>query len=245
MRSRLRSRLDLTAKKVSCLNSIHRILEKFNLSLPGERRLSWPPNLELLKDLPVSAEYQFQLSFLSDQVRLLYQQIKDVEKWLQGVLTPTDDVRRLYTIPGVGKITAYSIYLELDGIERFESEKRFFSYCRLVPGAANSGNRHKHRSGSKDGNRYLKIAFSDAAVRAIQYYPEIREFYRKKARKTHRMIARTIVAKELARSAYFILKNKVEFETFKGVVLKKTKQNRWPRPASPKQYAGSIEAPLD
>ena len=115
------------------------------------------------------------------------------------------------------------IYLELDGIERFEGEKRFFSYCRLVPGAANSSNRHKHKSGSKDGNRYLKIAFSDAAVRAIQYYPEIREFYKKKTRKTHRMIARTIVAKELARSAYFILKNEVEFETFRGTVLKRTK----------------------
>jgi nucleotide-binding universal stress UspA family protein len=41
----------------------------------------------------------------------------------------------------------------------------------------------------------LKVAFSDAAVRAIQYYPEIREFYKRKTRRTHKMIARTIVAR--------------------------------------------------
>jgi len=41
----------------------------------------------------------------------------------------------------------------------------------------------RHRSGSKDGNRYLTIAFSHAAVRAIQYYPEIKAYDRRLARR--------------------------------------------------------------
>lgn len=241
IRDLMRSRLHLTEKKVSSVNSIHRILEKFNLSIPGGMKLTSPSNLDCLNELPLSIEYQVQISFLSDQVRLFHKQIKDIERWVQDILTPHEDAKRLYSIPGVGKITAYTIYLEVDGIERFKSEKSFFSYCRLVPGAANSGGRNRHKSGNKDGNRYLKIAFTDAAIRATQYYAEIREFYKKKSRKTHKVIARTIVAKELARIAYHLLQDGVEFSTFKGVEIKRRKKNQWPRPASPDCVTGSVK----
>ena len=241
IRDLMRARLNLTVKKVSCLNSIHRILEKFNLSVPEKRSLSYPPNLACLDQLPLEAAYQSQVAFLCNQIRLLHQQIKDVEKWLRPVLVPNADVRRLFTLPGVGRITAYTIYVEVDDIGRFGDEHRFASYCRLVPGADNSSGRQKHKSGNKDGNRYLKIAFTDAAVRAIQFYAEIREFYKKRARKSHRAIARTIVAKELAKNAYYILKYKTEFETFKGCVLKRKKKYQWPRPASPGFLTGSDE----
>ncbi len=70
--------------------------------------------------------------------------------------------------------------------------------------------RTRHRSGSKQGNRYLKLAFSHAAVRAVQYYPEVRAFYRAKKRK------------------------KPDFNgLFKGKPLRRTKQSRWPRLPSP------------
>ena len=123
--------------------------------------------------------------------------------------------------------------LEIDGIERFPSDRHFFSYCRLVPGADNSAGKTRHRT-SKDGNRYLKIVFAHAAVRAIQYYPEIRAFAQKKAHKKNKHIARAVVAKEIARIVYHILKEPTDFNgTFKGKVLTRTKQTAWPRRASP------------
>lgn len=97
------------------------------------------------------------------------------------------------------------ISTEIDGIARFPSERQFFSYCRLVPGADNSGGHTRHRSGSKAGNRYLKLAFSHAGIRAVQYYPEIRGFFKAKARKKPIRIARTLVALELARIVYHVL----------------------------------------
>jgi hypothetical protein len=100
-----------------------------------------------------------------------------------------------------------------------------------VPGAADSGGRHRHRA-SKDGNRYLKLAFSHASVRAIQYFPEVRQWYQRWKRKKPARIARALVAKELAQSVYHVLQDGVDFnQQFKGTPLTRQKQARWPRRA--------------
>ena len=51
-RDLMRARLSLVHKKTSCLNSIHRLLEKFNLSIHGNRNLQDLSTLHLLSDLP-------------------------------------------------------------------------------------------------------------------------------------------------------------------------------------------------
>jgi transposase len=137
-------------------------------------------------------------------------------------------------IPGIGPLTAFTIYLEVDGITRFPTVQHFWSYCRLVPGAANSAQRTRHRSGNKDGNRYLKLAFSHATVRAIQYLPEIRAWYQRWKRKKPLKVARALVARELAKSVYVVVHDQLDFNhQFKGTPLTRQKQARWPRRASP------------
>jgi hypothetical protein len=98
------------------------------------------------------------------------------------------------------------------------------SYCRLVPGAGDSGGRTRHKR-TKDGNRYLKLAFSHAAVRAVQRYGEIGAAYRKKLRKKNRPLALAWVRKELARIAYYVMKDGKEYnDTFRGVALSRPKK---------------------
>ena len=130
---------------------------------------------------------------------------------------PDADVQRLLRIPGIGKACAFSIRLEVDDVARFASDRAFFSYCRLVPGADNSsppeggeGDRVRHKR-SRDGNRYLKLAFSHAGVRAIQYYPEVKAWYGSKRRKKPEAVARALVAKEIARIAYHVLRKEEDF----------------------------------
>lgn len=217
LRDLLRTRLHLVEKRTSAKNSIHRLLEKYNVPEPA----SLPDEATLPASL-----YQ-------EQIELLGSQIRRIEQQLQPRLIPEHDIQRLLWIPGIGKITAFTLYLEIDGIDRFPSVRQFFSYCRVVPGAHNSGGKSRHAR-RKDGNRYLKIAFSHAAIRAIQYHPEIKRFYQRKARQKNPAIARTLVQKELARSVYIVLKEQIDFNhTFKGQPLSKRKALKWPRQASP------------
>jgi len=217
-RDLMRTRLRLVERCVSAHNSIDRLLEKFNAS-----------DVEELTEL-----YQLQAGCHTAQIELLEDQISTLERALHPHLLPNADVQRLLWIPGLGLVNAFTIYTEIDGITRFPSVEQFFSYSRLVPGADNSGGRTRHRSGAKAGNRYLKLAFSHAGIRAVQYYPEIRTFFKAKARKKPIRIARTLVALELARIVYHVLLKQEAFNgQFKKRDLSHRKHAQWPRRASP------------
>jgi len=234
LRDLMRARLKLVQKNTSCQNSIHRLMGKYNLTIPDDRKLHDLSTLDTLNDLPIPAEALLQLELHKEQMRLLHRQINDLEKSLHPKLIPNPDIQRLLWIPGIGKILAFTIYLEIDGMERFPDVNKFFSYCRLVPGADNSNRKVKHKSGNKDGNRYLKMAFTEASVRAVQYFSEIKAFYQSKERKKHKAIAKTLVAQELAKICYHVLSTKTDFNhTFKGKTLSRRKSMQWPRLASP------------
>jgi len=213
----LRTRLHLVEKRTSAKNSVQRLLEQFNVPEP----------------LRLPDEATLQASLYAEQIELLGDQIHRIEQRLQPELIPDPDIQRLLWIPGVGKIVAFTLHLEIDGIERFPTVRQFFSYCRVVPGADNSAGKRRHGR-RKDGNRYLKLALSHASVRAVQYFPEIKRFYQRKARQKNPAIARTLVQKEIARSVYIVLKEQVDFNhTFKGQPLSKRKASKWPRQANP------------
>lgn len=222
LRDLMRSRLRLVQKRTSCYVSIHNLGRKLNCGDQIVIDQSLVPET-------LSEPYRLHLRHLYQQITLLDTQILTLEHFLQPVLIPNDDIQRLVWIPGIGKTTAFTIYLEADGIERFISDKHFVSYCRLVPGAKNSNKSIRHKSGCKDGNKYLKIAFTDMAVHAIQYFPEYRRLYQKILRRSNEPIARTVVAKELARIVYFILKNKTNYRGLKGQPISHQKAAQYPR----------------
>lgn len=217
LRDLLRTRAQLVEKRVSAKNSIERLFEKYNVAA--------------VEALPTSAQFQARLH--QEQIELLQRQVRALEKQLRKALLADADVQRLLWVPGIGTLAALTIVLETDGIGRFPSDRHFFSYCRLVPGSHNSAEKTRHRR-SKDGNRYLKQAFSTAALRAIQYFPEIRSFAIKQARRSNKHVARAIVAKEIARICYYMLRDQSAFNgRFKGVELSRTKSAEWPRRSSP------------
>jgi transposase len=213
----LRARLQLVERRIRCEHSIGGLLEKFNV--------------EQVEQLP--ALYQLQARLHSQQIELLDGQVQQLERSVQGDLLDDVAVQRLLWIPGIGRILAFTIYLEIDAIARFPTVRHFWSYCRLVPGAADSAGRQRHKA-SKDGNRYLKMAFSHAAIRAVQYFPEVRQWFQRWKRKKPVRVARALVAKELAKSVYVVLAEGVDFnQRFKGTPLSKQKRASWPRRASP------------
>jgi transposase len=217
LRDALRARLKIVQRHTSVTNSMHLLLAKYNLDSPDH----------------LEGVARFQFDQLLELEGLLKEQILDLEKQLYPSLIPNDDIQRLLWIPGIGKMNAFTILLEIDDINRFADVKHFFSYCRLTPSARNSGGKSKQRS-SKDGNRYLKMAFSDAALHAVQHYPVIRSFHRSLQRKKNKHIAKTIIAKEIAEIVFHVLKNKSDFNnTFKGQKLLHQKSLQWPRVVSP------------
>ena len=217
LRDALRARLKIVQRHTSITNSMQLLLAKYNYDSPTQ-----------LSGIP-----KFQYEQLSEVEEILNEQMLNLEKQLYPFLIPNDDIQRLLWIPGIGKMNAFTILLEVDDIGRFADVKNFFSYSRLTPSARNSGGKTKQRS-SKDGNKYLKIAFCDAAIHAVQYYPVIRKYQSSLLRKKNKQIAKTIIAKELAEIVYHVLKNKTDYNNkFRGQELQHKKSLQWPRITSP------------
>ena len=205
LRDLMRGRLRLVERRTATINSMHRLLEKFNVTDPDD----------------LSASYRLLFYQHHEQVQLMTQHIQHIEKTIKNQIILDERIQKILWIPGIGKITAFTLILEIDNIHRFPSEGQFFSYARLVPGASDSGGKTRHNTRrSKAGNRYLKIAFNNAAVEAYTDYPVIRSFYQSKCRKKNKHLARTLVAKELARIVYHVLNEEVDYDfTFKGKPL--------------------------
>ena len=217
LRDALRARLKIVQRHTSITNSMQLLLAKYNFTSPDD-----------LGEIP-----SYQYNQLCEVEVLLKEQMLNLEKRLYPSLIPNDDIQRLLWIPGIGKMNAFTIMLEIDDINRFADVKNFYSYCRLVPSARNSGGKSKQRS-SKDGNKYLKVAFSDAAIHAVHYYPIIRKYHNSLLRKKNKQISKTIIAKEIACIVYYVLKYKTNFNnTFKGKELEHIKSLQWPRVISP------------
>ena len=124
--------------------------------------------------------------------------------------------KALLSVPGVGKVLALTIMLETGDIGRFPQVGNDASYCRCVGSEHLSNGKRKGRGNTKNGNRYLAWAFTEAAHHALRYYAPIKRFYQRKSAKTHPMVGRKAVARKLARACYYVLRDQVSFDMHKA-----------------------------
>ena len=88
----------------------------------------------------------------------------------------------------------------------------FASYCRLVKSARLSAGKRKGSGNKKNGNPYLSWAFSEAAHHANRRYEQARKYFQRKRSKTNGIIAIRALAHKLARAAYYVMKDQVDFD---------------------------------
>jgi transposase len=118
-------------------------------------------------------------------------------------------------MPGIGKILALTIMLETGPIERFKKVGEYSSYCRKVPTTWRSNNKQKGRGNSKNGNKYLSWAFAEAAEYARRYDDKAKAFFNRKSAKTKPTVAYAALSHKLARAAFYIMRDNVEFDSNK------------------------------
>ena len=205
---------------------------KYNVKISGSQ-WRYPGKLQqwLASQLPPAASLQAEL--LLEQISQLQQHIHRMEDRIEQQSTFTRHVQRLLEVPGLGLVGAWTILAEIGDITRFPSPKQFVSYCRLVPGAKDSGGSRRHKSGNKDGNKYLRAAFGQAAVSAYTHYKVVKKFYRKIKRRSGRQVARAVVGKELAKIVWYMLTRDESYKGFKGQPTRVGCQTCWPQPINP------------
>ena len=88
----------------------------------------------------------------------------------------------------------------------------YASYARCVPSVKLSNGKRKGEGNRKNGNRYLAMAFVEAAHYAAIWNPAIQRFYKRRQNRVHKMVAKKTVANKLARAIYHMLKRQESFD---------------------------------
>ena len=139
-------------------------------------------------------------------------QIDLLEKRLQEKIGERKEFILLSSVPGIGRILATIILLEMGPIDRFAAVGNFASYARCVDSRHMSNNKKKGEGNTKNGNKYLAWAFVEAANFALRFNAEAKRFYERKKAKTNTAVATKALAHKLARACYHMLKENKPFD---------------------------------
>jgi len=145
-------------------------------------------------------------------IQTLNDEIEKLEARLLDAVTKTAGWPLLNSVPGIGKVLAIVILLEIGSISRFADVGNFASYARCVDSVRISNGKKKGQGNTKNGNKYLSWAFVEAAHFAARFCPEAKRFYSKKFAKTNGAVATKALAHKLARACYHMLKTGQTFD---------------------------------
>src|SRR4051812_25572735 len=213
LRDLLRTRLRLVRQRAELYGHIHTARRQLNLAPVGSDVKYTGKREAVAADIPdvhtrrgVEARLNL-LAPLDTEIRRLE---RDIEVAAQDHYAT--ELAVLHTIPGVGRIIALTILLEIDTVTRFESRQQFCSYARLITPKQESGGKVVGVGNARAGNAWLKWAFSEAAVLSAQKDERLKACLARLQSKHGSGKGLSILAHKLGRAVYHLLHAKAVFD---------------------------------
>jgi transposase len=207
----LRSRISLVRLRTSIKNKVHAIIDRNRDSYTGLETKSdifCKTGMFIIRDTEIpQPDYMIIKNYL-DLIDELNKKIKNVEKEIDKRVTSDSDIELLKTIPGIGRFISFLLKSEIDSIDRFSSKEKLCSYAGLTPSVRQSGNKSYTGRITKQGNKFIRWALTEAAQVAIVHSSYFRYHYSKVKAKKGTNSAIVAVARRIAEISYVILKEK-------------------------------------
>ena len=159
-----------------------------------------------------------------EHIDQLSESIEKLEKVIVKSARALPYYEKLKTLPGVGINLGQTITLEVGDIKRFADPGHFASYCRTVDARHMSNGKKKTENNQKCGNKYLAWAFVEAANYARRTDEKCRQWFDRKKAKTSTVIAVKALACKLAKAAWHVMAEQVDYDerrVFPEMVMKK------------------------
>ncbi len=153
-----------------------------------------------------------QLVTLSFQLKRAGAELRERSRGIEAI-------GRLQTIPGVGELTATTIYSGVGDVKRFPGEKALVAYVGLVPSVRQSGEVQRLGSITKTGSKALRSMGAQAAhmlmsrCRRAQAKPLQAIGRRIRTSRERRKIAALALARHILRIAYCLLRGSAVYDS--------------------------------
>jgi transposase len=213
LRELLSARQVLQSKRVALINGIRAMMLQEGIKLPEKffSRTDWHDRLEKTS--------------ISDATKLIIaaymkaiEGLSSAEDALEAKVVAIGDerIKRLESIPGIGKLSSRTLLGALDEASRFDNKKAAAKYGALTPTVYQSGNvthmGHICRNGRHEIRRVLlQCAHTVARMKNFESKP-LREFFERIHKRRGKKIAIVALARKLLTIAYGVLKAETYFD---------------------------------
>ena len=163
---------------------------------------------------------------LKERIKFLNKQEAEIKQDIDAVVEQDEQLKQeianVCTIPGVGKLTAITIFAETNGFELIRNKKQLTSYAGLDVREKQSGTSVKGKPKiSKRGNRYIRKALHLPSLSAVKYNDDNKDLYSRIVSKSGiKMKALIAVQRKMLELIYILHKNKTPY--IKGYQEKRT-----------------------
>jgi transposase len=202
-----RFRMHLVKHKTALKCRIHSTLINFGRPCPVTD-LFGAEGRRLLEKLDVPEPWRSNVTASVALIDDLERQISDVNRRLREGHADHPYVPLLLTVPGIGRVLAFTIAAEVGEIERFSSPEKFVGYTGLCPRVNQSGEKDRRGPLTKHGPTYLRWALLEATMHALRH-PAYRERYQRNKRRLGKQrganVAQVDVARRLAHAIWHML----------------------------------------
>ena len=199
-----RLRIQLTKDQTRLKNRIKSLLNFLGVKLPENIELkhwsggfiSYLQKLEFKYD-PIKQTLEQLLKQLSALRKQLTEVLKLLRKSVKQNERTQKIVNHLLTIPGVGFVTAITLYTEIMNINRFRRFDELSSYVGLVPSTHSSGEKERVTGMGQRQNVHLRNILIESAWVAVRKDPVMTMVFGKLSKRMKKQEAIVRIAKKL------------------------------------------------
>jgi len=214
--SRLRYRHKLIQLRTKATNSLHALAIREGLTL-GSKLLTKAGLLQL-QALPLTAVQAAQRDEWLGLIAQLSTNIRRIEHELLRLADEDQLVRLVRSHPGIGLMTGLALVHTLSPISRFPNSRKVAAYVGLEPREFSSDNKQRWGGVSKAGSPLLRFLLVEAAQQAARYDPELKNTYLHLSVRRGKAKARVAVARKLLVRAYILLRDQIDYATYRRAV---------------------------
>lgn len=218
LRHLMRLRFRIVQNQTRVKNRIKALLHTQGISIPlnftGNSRWSYS-FIQWLEENNLSTEAgNFTLNNLIVQLQQLREHNKEVLRQLRQQASRKDIapvIRALLSVPGVGFITAMSLYTEIVDMKRFSNQEQLAAFVGLVPSTRSSDETVYNNGISFRRNKFLRPIMVEAAWTAIKTDPAMTMKYRELTKRMKQQNAIIRIARKLLKRIRHVWLNQEDY----------------------------------
>jgi len=212
----IRSRRRLIDDLVGLANHLHGMLSEYGFYSPkGHNKLVEYLKTEVLTSDTLNKEIKELIEYDLAELEERQKRINEVTNKIKVICKQNKELKRMMTVPGIGPITALSVYGAVEDLTRFKNGRQFAAFLGLVPRQYSTGGETILGHIPKNGKFPLRTLLVHGARSVISHAhkrnDQLNLWVTELEKRKHRNLATVALANKLARILWSVSTSQKEY----------------------------------